>query len=157
MPKLKLKLKVKEDPPKAYIRRKEATSGLDDDMRRYLLPPPEDFPLLKEHFEGEWFQRVDGIGVNQRWKDADGIEHHRLLFYPAPQMQEKLEQMKNNWTIRNDYLLLLWELLKKNGFADYKRIPNDIRYDEFSKYLNSTPKLKLKLKPTLRLKLKEAV
>lgn len=154
---MKLKLK-KLETPKAYIKRKEAASGLDEDMRRYLLPPPEDFPLLKEHYDGEWFQRIGGYAVNQRWTDSDGIDHHRLIFYPAPALQHELNSMENDWRIRNDYLLLLWKMLQKYGIADYKRIPTDVQYNDFPKYLNSnTTKFKLKMKPMLKLKLKEAV
>jgi hypothetical protein len=149
---MKLKLKPKDD---AYVLRvKQSQSGLGEDLRRYLLPLPEDFPLLSTHYDGEWFQRVDGISVNQRWKDSDGIDHHRLIFYPAPAMQEKLNAMENDWRIRNDYLLLLWKMLQKFGVANYRGVPSDVHYSDFDRYLNASPKMKLKLKPNGKLKLK---
>jgi hypothetical protein len=99
--------------------------------------------------------------VCQRWKDKDGGDHHRLIFYPAKGMQDRLDYMETNWAIRDDYLLLLWKMLKKFGTVDYNSIPGDVRYNDFEKYLNKQPKikLKLKLKPSAKfiLKLKEAV
>lgn len=160
----KLKLKPKQGSSKFILRVKQTQESLDDsDIRRYLLPPPEDLPLLKEHYTGEWFQRIDGCSVCQRWKDKDGVNHHRLIFYPAPRMQDQLNQMENDWVLRDDYLLLLWKLLQKYGSVEYHAIPGDVHYNDFHKYLdkqiNTKPKLKLKLKPSTKfvLKLKEAV
>jgi hypothetical protein len=157
----KLKLKPKQGTG-FILRVKQTQSGIDEDLRRYLLPPPEDFPLLRDHYDGEWFQRIDGCSVCQRWKDKDGTDHHRLIFYPAKGMQERLDYMENNWVIRDDFLLLLWKMLQKFGTVDYHAIPGDVHYNDFDKYLNKQqpkPKLKLKLKPSTKfvLKLKEAV
>jgi hypothetical protein len=164
------KLKLKPKPKATFVLRvKQTQTGLDDaDIRRYLLPPPTDLPLLREHYDGEWFQRIDGCSVCQRWKDKDGVDHHRLIFYPAKGMQERLDLMEHNWSIRNDFLLLLWKMLQKFGTVDYNSIPGDAHYNDFDKYLNrqpSKPKMKLKLKPNIVianakkfvLKLKEAV
>lgn len=155
-----MKFKLKPIEPKPFILHvREGRSGLDDEMRRYLLPLPEDLPLLRDHHEGEWFQRIDGCSVCQRWKDpTTGQDFNRLIFYPAPGMQEILERNANDWTRRDDFLLLLWRMLQKFGSVDYDAIPGDVKFGEYDKYLNrSMPKLKLKLKPKLKLKLKEAV
>ena len=152
------KLKLKPKWTSFVLRVKQTQAGLDDaDVRRYLLPPPEDLPLLREHYDGEWFQRIDGCSVCQRWKDEAGVDHHRLIFYPAPGMQDRLNYMEGNWAIRDDYLLLLWKMLQKFGTVDYKSIPSDVHYNDFDKYLNKQqpkPKLKLKLKPSTKFVLK---
>lgn len=159
MPKLILKPKISA-PRKNIVHRKEVDFEMNDIMQRFLLPLPEDLPLLKEHYVGEYFQRIDGWSVVQRWKDSDtGIDHHKLLFYPSKICQEHIINLENDKTNRNFYCLLLWKMLQKHGNASYNQIPEDVTYSDFDKYLNNTPskRIKLKLKPFLRLKLKEAV
>jgi hypothetical protein len=123
-------------------------------MRRYLCPPPEDFPLLKTHYPGEWFQRIDGNSIVQRWKDDTGTEHHIFMYYPAEGNIKQLEAMESDWTIRNDYFLLLWKRLNLFGIARYRDVPCDVTSCEFDKYLSkATNRLKLNVKPVKRLKL----
>jgi hypothetical protein len=160
--KLKLKSKPSEVKFKSQtIKRKQIdNSDNAEQIRRFMCPPPEDFPLLKTHYPGEYFQRIDGNSVVQRWKDDAGVDHHIFMFYPTGDPEIFFKEAEKNWTTKNDYLLLLWKRLNKFGIAKYCDIPECITKDDFEKYLNQNPvkRLKLQVKPPVfqRLKLKVA-
>ena len=161
---MKLKLKLAEPKPKLTPRK--STNVNDDDfaeMRRYICPPPEDLPLLRDHYEGEYFERVDGMSVVRRWKVGNEY-FHDFMFYPAKGLDERIELMFKGEFPKDPYLMLLYRLLQKNGICHYTGIPGDVTEADFNKYL-STPtanhKIQLKVKEVpavtgkLKLKLKE--
>lgn len=162
------RLKLKIDTGGIVLKKKQTDRREDfKHMQRYLSPLPEDLPLLKNHYPGEWFQRIDGKSIVQRWKDDSGIEHNLFQFYPAEGWIPFLESMEHDWTIREDYFLLLWKRLQKFGIARYSDIPGDVTRDDFDKYLCNSPKrlnlkvnncpkrLKLNVCNRLKLKVKE--
>jgi hypothetical protein len=160
--KLKLKSKPSEVKFKSLtIKRKQTdNSSSAEEMRRYMCPPPEDFPLLKTHYPGEYFQRIDGNSVVQRWKDDAGVDHHIFMFYPAGDPEKDFEEIEKDLTLKNNYALLLWKRLNKFGIAKYSDVPDNVTREDFEKYLNQSPvkRLKLQVKPSVfqRLKLKVA-
>jgi len=160
--KLKLKSKPSEMKFKSLtIKRKQTdnSSGAEE-MRRFMCPPPEDLPLLKTHYPGEYFQRIDGRSMVQRWKDDAGVDHHIFMFYPSNELIKIIEAEEKDSNGQNWYFLLLWKRLNKYGIAKYSDIPENITREEFEKYLNQIPvkRLKLQVKPPVfqRLKLKVA-
>ena len=156
---LKLKTTLEVEADAIRIDRKQVNRADEFKyMKRYLSPLPEDLPLLKNHYPGEWFQRIDGKSIVQRWKDADGKEHNLFQFYPAEGMIRLLDLMEKDWTIREDYFLLLWKRLQKFGIARYSDVPGNITVEDFDKYLNNqSPVRKFSLKtinpPSKRFKL----
>lgn len=149
--KLKLKLKPLQKKLKSLtIKRKETdTSDSAEQMRRYLLPLPEDLPLLKTHYPGEYFQRIDGNSIVQRWKDDAGVNHHIFMYYPAGNPEKYFEEIEKDLTINKIYTLLLWKRLNKFGIAKYSDVPDNVTRDDFEKYLDQGPtkRLKLQVKP----------
>lgn len=158
--KLQLKLKHTQTKlPEQIIKRKQIdNSDNTQEIRKYLCPSSEDLPLLKTHYPGEYFQRIDGNSIVQRWRDDAGEDHHIFMFYPANNPDKFFEETKDDWTTKNYYFLLLWKRLNKFGIAKYSDIPDSITKEDFEKYLNQTPikRLQLKIKPLIyqRLKLK---
>jgi hypothetical protein len=156
---LKLKTTMEVEAAAIHIDKKQVNRYEDfKHMRRYLSPLPEDLPLLKDHYPGEWFQRIDGKSIVQRWKDSEGKEYNLFQFYPAEGMIRILDDMEKDWTIRDDYFLLLWKRLQKFGIAKYGDVPCSVTVEDFDKYLNNKlPIKKFSLKinpPSKRLKLK---
>jgi hypothetical protein len=144
---MKLKLQVKGIKAKSQIIKKSVKNDNFEEMSRFLSPLPEDLPLLKTHYPGEWFQRIDKQSVVQRWKDDAGNEQHNFMFYPSTSMIEELNQMEIDWRVRDNYFLLLWKRLQKFGIARYKDIPSNVTAYDFEKYLNKEkPIVKFNLK-----------
>lgn len=145
---MRAKLQVRGIKSKGYKIKQSQTDrdGSFEEMKRYLCPLAEDLPLLKTHYPNEWFQRIDGNSIVQRWKDESGIEHHIFMYYPAPRTVEFLENMEKDWTIRNDYFLLLWKRLQTFGIAKYSDVPCDVTICDFDKYLNKNQIKRFQLK-----------
>jgi hypothetical protein len=126
----------------------------DEEIYRYMVPPAEDLPLLKVHYPGEWFERIDGRSIVRRWITDDGESHHELLFYPPHTAHYKYEALEHEPdSMRNDYFLLLWKMLNKFGIAKYTGVPHEVSKKDFDRFLNKPVRIPLFVKPE-RLKLK---
>jgi hypothetical protein len=123
---------------KFVVKRKDINRSESlEEVCKFLCPTSENLPLLKTHYPGEKFQRVDKRSIVQRWTDEQGIDHHTFMFYPTPEFQKYLEDSESEIYTNNDYFLLLWKRLNIFGIAKYSDIPEDITRKEFDKYLNT--------------------